>query len=261
MLTLVLFTSSKLAQANTNKLYQMSEQTRMTPHSVTMKHWGGLGLGLIICISGALASQMQVSQTPLSHQNSANLPSLAVKEIENKTLEKNSVATKPEWSELTSVQKIALKPLFDNWRFLGDTSKRKWIALSINFQSMTPAEQLKLHARMNEWVALSQQERRRARLNFTQSKQLPPSHRAATWEAYQALSPEEKTRLAQIEKDKKPTSLARLKNGQKIKLAAVPAKIPALTSNKHLASANLMLDRHTLLIRPQAHENSIPKQQ
>ena len=119
---------------------------------------------------------------------------------------------------------------------------------------MAPAEQLKLHARMNEWVALSQQERTQARLNFAQSKQVPQSHKSATWEAYQALSQEEKAKLARLEKNKKSVPRVALKNNQQPKLSTTPVKILAVKPSPALASANLRLDRHTLLLRAQEPE-------
>ena len=167
--------------------------------------------------------------------------------------------TKPEWSELTSSQKMALLPLRENWRALGETSKRKWIALSNNFQKMTPAEQVKLHTRMNEWVALSQQQRMEARLNFAQSKLLPKSQKSATWEAYQALSHEDKKRLARVEKEKKSTPTAGLKNKQTPKLMTVPVKNLTRQLQPTHASAHLILDRHTLLLRSQEIEESSSK--
>ena len=75
-------------------------------------------------------------------------------------------------------------------------SKRKWIALSKNYTSLPPAEQGKLHSRMTEWVALSPQQRTQARLNFAETKALAPDDKKAKWEAYQALSPEAKQKLA-----------------------------------------------------------------
>ena len=184
---------------------------------------------------------------------------LSAGEVQKKRPSKTIEATKPEWSELTSSQKMALLPLRDNWRYLGDTSKRKWIALSNNFQSMAPAEQVKLHARMNDWVSLSQQERMEARLNFTKSKLLPKSHKSATWEAYQALSPEDKKNLARAEKEKKSSTSAGLKNNQKPKLMTAPVKILARQPQQALASANLILDRHTLLLRAHELEESSSK--
>ena len=61
---------------------------------------------------------------------------------------------------------------------------------------MSGAEQAKLHSRMTEWAALSPQQRTQARLNFAETKQLSPDDKKAKWEAYQALPPEEKRKLA-----------------------------------------------------------------
>ena len=49
---------------------------------------------------------------------------------------------------------------------------------------------------MREWAALSSQQRAQARLNFADAKQLPQDERRTKWEAYQALSAEEKQKLA-----------------------------------------------------------------
>ena len=78
---------------------------------------------------------------------------------------------------------------------MGVGQKRKWIALSANYATLSPAEQAKLHERMSEWVAIGAQHRSTARINFAQAQALPPGERKAQWEAYQALSPEEKRRL------------------------------------------------------------------
>ena len=57
-----------------------------------------------------------------------------------------------------------------------------------------------MHSRMNEWVALSPEQRAEARLNFGKtkelSKQLTAEEKKAKWETYQALSAEEKQKLA-----------------------------------------------------------------
>jgi hypothetical protein len=104
--------------------------------------------------------------------------------------------TRPSWSELTPEQQQALQPLASNWPTLSEAQKRKWIALSRNYRQMKPDEQAKLHSRMNEWVALSPQQRTLARLNFAETKNLSPDDKKAKWEAYQALPPEEKRKLA-----------------------------------------------------------------
>ena len=110
------------------------------------------------------------------------------------------VASKPSWAELTPMQQQALKPLAVSWGTISEAQKRKWLEVSKNYPSLAPADQSTLHSRMNEWVALSPQQRAEARLNFAKTKelstQLTPEEKKAKWQTYQALSPEEKQQLA-----------------------------------------------------------------
>jgi len=100
------------------------------------------------------------------------------------------------WSTLTPVQQTALKPLASTWTHLSDLQKRKWISLSANFSSLPIADQTKLHARMAQWAALSPKQREQARLNFAEAQKIAPEQKTEKWQAYQALSPEEKQKLA-----------------------------------------------------------------
>lgn len=109
--------------------------------------------------------------------------------------------SKPSWAELTPMQQKALQPLSSSWNTtISEPQKRKWLEISKNYPSLSPEEQATMHSRMNEWVTLSPQQRAQARLNFAKtkelSKQLTPEEKKATWETYQALSPEEKQKLA-----------------------------------------------------------------
>jgi hypothetical protein len=74
--------------------------------------------------------------------------------------------------------------------------KRKWLAVSQNFVQLSDQEQITIQSRMQEWAALSPQQRSAARLNYAGAQQLPSEDKRAKWEAYQALSPEEKQKLA-----------------------------------------------------------------
>lgn len=116
-------------------------------------------------------------------------------------------STKPEWQDLTPAQRLSLRPLAQQWSALGEDNKRKWIAIAASYPTLGADEQAKMHSRMTEWVSLSPQQRTAARLNFAQSKELTPSHKSATWQAYQALSPEEKQKLA-VSAPKKPAGAA-----------------------------------------------------
>jgi hypothetical protein len=79
---------------------------------------------------------------------------------------------------------------------MNEPHKRKWLALSQNFAQLSADEQATLQGRMREWAALSPQKRAAARLNFAGAQKLPQEDKKAKWEAYQALSPEAKQKLA-----------------------------------------------------------------
>jgi hypothetical protein len=121
------------------------------------------------------------------------------------------VVAKPTWAELTPMQQQTLKPLASSWDTVSEAQKRKWLEISKNYPSLSPEEQAIMHSRMNEWVTLSPQQRAQARLNFAKtkelSKQLTPEEKKAKWQTYQALSPEEKQKLA-AKASPKPTGAA-----------------------------------------------------
>lgn len=126
------------------------------------------------------------------------------------------------WGDLSAAQQQALQPLAGAWPTLSEAQKRKWIALSRNYQRMTPDDQARLHSRMTGWVALSPQQRTQARLNFAETKGLSADDKKAKWEAYQALSPEEKRKLAAGAPARTPPAAAALKPVPPQKLATVP---------------------------------------
>jgi hypothetical protein len=100
------------------------------------------------------------------------------------------------WKELTALQKQALAPLGAQWSALSGQQQKKWLALSQNFNQLSVTEQITLHSRMSDWVSLSPQQRNLARLNFNKLQSLPKEDKKAKWEAYQALSQEEKRLLS-----------------------------------------------------------------
>jgi len=147
-----------------------------------------------------------------------------------------SAETRPAWNELSGAQQKALQPLAGTWPTLSEGQKRKWIEISRNYGRMSPEEQGKLHSRMTEWVALSPQQRAQARLNFGETQNLSPDDKKAKWEAYQALSPEEKRKLAAGATTRTPPpTAAPVKPVPAQKLANVPrgdreAKSPRITA-------------------------------
>ncbi len=106
------------------------------------------------------------------------------------------ISLKPYWQDLTPAQKQALSPLSQLWPSMTQPHKRKWLAISQNFSQLSNEEQTVIQGRMREWAALSPQQRSLARLNFADVKQLPQDEKRTKWEAYQALSPQAKQKLA-----------------------------------------------------------------
>lgn len=159
-------------------------------------------------------------------------------------------SSKPSWQDLTPLQQLSLKPLAANWSTLGEAQKRKWIAIAQNYPKLAATEQAKLHSRMTEWVSLSPKQRDQARLNFAQTKQLTPSQKTATWKAYQALSPEEKQKLAVSAAPKPAGAAAAAKPVPPQKLAVVPVTRHTHQATPKLASTSQALNHNTLL--PQA---------
>ena len=107
-----------------------------------------------------------------------------------------SVLGRPLWTDLADSQQQALAPLAQLWPTMTEPHKRKWLAISQNFGQLTAEEQVTVQGRMREWAALSPQQRTAARLNYADAKQLLQDDKKAKWEAYQALSPEAKNKLA-----------------------------------------------------------------
>jgi hypothetical protein len=155
------------------------------------------------------------------------------------------------------VQQSALAPLSKAWDSLSEGQRRKWLAVAQSFKDMAPAEQEKMHSRMVEWAALSPKDRELARLNFAQAKSVNKTDRAANWEAYQALSPEERQKLAESAKVKPVGAAVAVKPVPPEKLAAVPVTRHTPEQERATAAAQQPpLNRITLLPQPLAKSSA-----
>ncbi len=193
---------------------------------------------------------------PVMAFGQAQTPGAAFPEKTTPTVTTATVSAAPRWAELSGVQKSALSPLVGAWDTLSDGHRRKWIALAQNYNNLTPAEQTTLHSRMADWAALNPKEREQARLNFAQTKKTTPADRTANWEAYQALSPEDREKLASKAKAKakdKPAGAAVvIKPVAPEKMVAVPPPKKAQDSKQLLVGNGQQLNRNTLLPLPGA---------
>ena len=159
---------------------------------------------------------------------------------------------RPTWAELSPQQQQSLAPLAGTWRVLGEAHKRKWLALSENYHTLPATEQALLHSRMTEWAALSPQQRTLARLNFAEAQKVAPRDQRAKWEAYQALSAEEKRKLAAGAAAAKPppTTAIAVHPVPQQKLARIPKSRRNGNNAARIAVLPGQVDNNTLLPQP-----------
>jgi hypothetical protein len=163
-------------------------------------------IGLLLSLS-ALPGAVQAQASAPAMTPSAPKPAISPKQPQRLTLP--TAFSGLDWNTLTPAQQLALKPLAASWKVLSDPQKRKWVSLSANFERMSPSDQTKLHERMAQWAALSPKQREQARLNFAEAQKIDPQQKTEKWQAYQALSPEEKQMLAKLVRPTPPrTALA-----------------------------------------------------
>ncbi len=135
----------------------------------------------------------------------------------------------PAWSALTAPQRSALAPLQRDWAGIDASSKSKWLEIANRFPSLPASEQQRMQERMTAWSRLTPAERGRARLSFQQSKQLSPSEKQARWEAYRALSEDERKALANRAQPKPGATAAKGGDGaapQQAPATGKPAPVP-----------------------------------
>lgn len=124
----------------------------------------------------------------------------------------------PAWSALSAQQRSALAPLERDWASIDAPRKQKWLEIANRYPSMPPDERERMQQRMGEWARMTPTERGQARLSFQEAKQLSPQQRQARWEAYQALTEDERRALANRAQPK----AEKVKPGASAPLIAVP---------------------------------------
>ncbi|PUA97394.1 uncharacterized protein DUF3106 [Acidovorax sp. 107] len=133
----------------------------------------------------------------------------------------------PGWGTLTTAQKLALYPLAERWALISEAQKRRWLDLATNYPSLSEEEQHKFHDRITDWASLSAQQRNQARLNYAVTKRLAGDGKRAQWEAYQALSEEERKALASKAAPNPHGAATALRPVSPRKLVQVPAATQA----------------------------------
>lgn len=116
--------------------------------------------------------------------------------------------SKPTWASLTPAQQYFLAPLKPEWAGIDVQQKNKWVEVAVRFPVMDADERLRVQRRMTDWVRMSPTQRAQARLRFQEAQQIPAQERQAKWQAYQALTPDERKNLVQVAKPATATPAA-----------------------------------------------------
>src|SRR3989344_2427389 len=156
-------------------------------------------LGVLAAVGGQVLVQMRMAPgtlLPAGAEAAVASPNNARTSTRPGAMAVPQVETGPGWETLTTPQKLALYPLAERWALISEAQKRRWLALAANFSALPEEEQAKFHDRMTDWASLSAQQRNQARLNYAVTNRLARDDKRAQWEAYQALSEEEKRALA-----------------------------------------------------------------
>lgn len=210
-----------------------------------------IGFGLSFAIAATNVPEPSRSAPVSVLTPSSNLNN----EVKKPTVAVIKTITKPEWRELNVSQQSALAPLAANWNTISEGHKRKWLEISRNFASLPSSEKALIHGRMTEWAALSPQQRTQARLNFAGARELPADERLTKWQAYQALSADEKQKLAASGSVKPVGAAPATKPVSPQKLTMSPTPHPAASDGTRIgnrptpkiATAPHEVDLHTLL--------------
>lgn len=161
-----------------------------------------------------------------------------------------TVQSGPGWETLTTPQKLALYPLAERWALISKAQKRRWLSLATNFSALPPEEQDKFHDRMTDWASLSGQQRNQARLNYAVTNKLARDDKRAQWEAYQALSDEERMALAARAAPKPTGAATALRPVSPKKLAQVPAATQANPNRPNAPKIPPVIDQSPRVAAP-----------
>lgn len=120
----------------------------------------------------------------------------------------NAIEASPSWKALTPAQQAALKPMQAEWGTLDANRKKKWLVVAQRYQTLSSAEQARMHERMGQWAKLSPEQRSVARDNYSAVLSSPNASAAGVdsspknnlneqWAKYQALPADKKASLAE----------------------------------------------------------------
>ncbi|MDH0864278.1 DUF3106 domain-containing protein [Mitsuaria sp. GD03876] len=151
--------------------------------------------GMLVLGSGTALAQADGASAPAGLAASSSVPHASA------PARTGALVGGQTWASLSASQKEALAPLSKEWDQLDGARKGKWLEIAARYPTLPAEHQQRLRERMVEWTRMSPAERQRARIGYQHAGELrapeQESQLRAKWEAYQALPPEKRQRLAE----------------------------------------------------------------
>jgi Protein of unknown function (DUF3106) len=99
------------------------------------------------------------------------------------------VVAEPLWVDLTPANKVFLKPFEKSWYTLTPVERKSWVTLANKVPKLSAPEQKRAAARVNEWAALTPEQRKLARANYRLAQNLNKDERTEQWQRYESMTP------------------------------------------------------------------------
>ncbi len=98
-------------------------------------------------------------------------------------------SAEPLWVDLSPANKAFLKPFEKSWYTLSAVERKSWVTLANKVPKLNAPEQKKAAAKVNEWAALTPEQRKLARANYRLAQNLNKDERTEQWQKYESMTP------------------------------------------------------------------------
>jgi hypothetical protein len=165
----------------------------------------------------------------------------------------------PSWAMLSPSEQTALQPLQDDWDDINPGQKRKWIDVAEKFSTMPATDQARIQGRMAQWAQLNPAQRSQTRLGYKEAQQLSPTERNERWQAYQALSAEQREQLAAKTQGTGPQIMGATTPGAQMLNYRAATQPPKIVVDEQLVDKKTLLPKaNNTLVNSRAANTDLP---
>ncbi len=142
--------------------------------------------------SSVMAQSAPTANTAVAASTGIGAPNSATNSATDNAARNLIPMAQPLWSDLKPAQQSVLKPFEAQWNSYPQANKLSWLKVADQFAKLSPAQQELARERIKQWSALTPEQRRLARANFSLAKKAPSTQRVAEFAQYQGMTAEQK---------------------------------------------------------------------